>query len=150
MPSFRVAIQGKTYEVEIPDPGATPLQVVVDGQPFEVVISDAGKADLIGAPSFTPPPAVVPTPSRPAPPPVRPVPAATGPGGRAVDAPLPGTVLAIEVSVGQEVKAGQILLVLEAMKMKNPIRASHDGRVAEVCVQPGQTVLHGAVLIRLD
>jgi biotin carboxyl carrier protein len=62
---------------------------------------------------------------------------------------MPGTLLSLEVNVGQHVEQGQVLCVLEAMKMKNPIRATQTGTVAEILVQVGQTVPHGAVLLRL-
>ncbi len=67
-----------------------------------------------------------------------------------VRAPIPGTILSVEVSVGQEVKYGDTLLVLEAMKMKNLIRSPRDGRVAEVLVQPGQSVMYNDVLVRFE
>ena len=150
MPAFEVTVGGKTYRVEIPDPGATPLQVIVDGEPFEVEIvdSEAAAASNLAPP---PPPAPEPTPL-PHPTPLRVaqpwVPAGSS-GGNDVIAPLPGTILSVEVSVGQQVEGGQVLCVLEAMKMKNPIRAAHPGRVVEIRVQPGKTVPHGEVLIRL-
>lgn len=151
MPAFDVTIHGKTYHVEVPDPGASPLQVIVDGQAFEVGIVGTevdAKPLKLAAP---PPPAAEPTPL-PQPPRVqvaRPlIPAGTN-GGAEIVAPMPGTILTVEVKVGQAVEAGQVLCVLEAMKMKNPIRATHPGRVAEVRVDAGRTVPYGEVLIRL-
>lgn len=151
MPTVDVTIQGKTYHVEVPDPGASPLQVIVDGEPFVVEIVGAevsGRSQPLAAP---PPP--VPQPvalpsvarvevARPA------IPAEADVGGDVI-APMPGTILTIDVEVGQTVEAGQQLCVLEAMKMKNPIRAVHAGTVAEIAVQPGQTVAYGALLVRL-
>ena len=67
-----------------------------------------------------------------------------------VRAPIPGTILSVEVSPGQEVKYGDTLVVLEAMKMKNLIRSPRDGRVGEVLVQPGQSVMHNDVLVRFE
>jgi pyruvate carboxylase subunit B len=92
-------------------------------------------------PGLLPPPAPV-TPARPA------VPAGADSGSDIV-APMPGTILAMDVQVGQAVEAGQQVCILEAMKMKNPIRATHAGVVAEVAVQAGQTVAYGARLVRL-
>jgi biotin carboxyl carrier protein len=63
---------------------------------------------------------------------------------------MPGTILSVEATVGQRVESGQVLCVLEAMKMKNPIRAVQASIVAEILVQPGQTVSHGAALVRLE
>jgi biotin carboxyl carrier protein len=150
VPAFDVTVGGKTYRVEIPDPAATPLQVIVDGEPFEVEIVDA---EAVAAAKLAPPPPPAPEPSPLAhPTPIQvaqPAAPADSGGGSDVIAPLPGTILSVEVSVGQQVEAGQVLCVLEAMKMKNPIRAAHPGRVVELRVQPGQTVPHGDVLVRL-
>jgi glutaconyl-CoA decarboxylase len=151
MPAFDVTIQGKTYHVEIPDPGASPLQVVVDGQPFEVGIvgTEIGAAPVKLAPA--PRPAAAPAPLPP-PPRIEVALPAAGAGalrGDEITAPMPGTILSVEVKEGQPVDAGQVLCVLEAMKMKNPIRATHPGTIGEICVQAGATVPYGAVLIRL-
>lgn len=152
MPTFDVTIQGKTYHVEVPDPGALPLQVIVDGESFAVGIvgvEASVRAQPLAAP---PPPAPQPGPlpavarveaARPA------VPAGAEAGGDIV-APMPGTILTVDVQIGQAIEAGQQVCVLEAMKMKNPIRATHAGVVAEVVVQPGQTVAYGALLVRLE
>ncbi len=67
-----------------------------------------------------------------------------------VRAPIPGTIISVEVQPGQEVAYGDPLLVLEAMKMKNLIRAPRSGRIAEVLVQPGQSVKHNDLLIRFE
>ena len=65
--------------------------------------------------------------------------------GRAVVAPLPGVIVGIKVSVGDVVKTGQVLAVLEAMKMENDIQAEYDGTVTAVNVAQGDSVLEGAV-----
>ena len=149
MPAFEVTIQGKKYHVEIPDPGARPLQVVVDGQPFDVEISGAGTAprpaqSLSQAPRPAPePPVLPPAPSVKADRPVAPT------GGNDIAAPMPGTLLSIDVKVGDAVERGQVVCVLEAMKMNNSIRASVSGTVSEILASSGQTVNHGAVLVRL-
>lgn len=70
-------------------------------------------------------------------------------GVTAVKAPLPGTVNDIKVTVGQAVKKGQTVVVLEAMKMENNIDADRDGKVQEVKVQKGDTVMEGAILITI-
>jgi biotin carboxyl carrier protein len=156
VPSFDVTIQGKTYHVEIPDPGAHPLQVIVDGQPFEVAIAGTGttpvEVRLAEAPQpAAPPPAPLPTPLPPLPrvTVARPVAPAGANEGHDIHAPMPGTILAVNVKVGQTVEAGQVVCVLEAMKMKNPIRANSSGTVAEIAVHEGQTVAYGDLLVRL-
>ena len=68
----------------------------------------------------------------------------------AVKAPLPGVITSIEVNVGDEVKAGDTLLVLEAMKMANNIEAEKDGKVTAICVQPGQSVMEDDALVVIE
>ncbi len=76
--------------------------------------------------------------------------APSGPsGGHDILSPMPGTILSIEVKVGEAVESGQVVAVLEAMKMKNPIRANFDGTVSEIAATPGQAVAYGDVLVRL-
>lgn len=65
-------------------------------------------------------------------------------------APMPGTILDIKVAPGDEVSRGQVVLILEAMKMKNAIKASYDAVITEVLAQPGQAVSYGSVLLRFQ
>jgi len=76
--------------------------------------------------------------------------AASQGGPVAVRATLPGLIVTVAVSVGDEVAPGDSLLTIEAMKMQNEVRAPRAGRVMEVSVQPGQTVATGAPLLRLE
>jgi acetyl-CoA/propionyl-CoA carboxylase, biotin carboxylase, biotin carboxyl carrier protein len=69
-----------------------------------------------------------------------------GAGKDAVVSPMQGTVLAVEVEEGQEVSAGQVLCIVEAMKMENEVHAHRDGTVTELSVQPGQPVTTGQVI----
>jgi biotin carboxyl carrier protein len=69
---------------------------------------------------------------------------------KTIVAPMPGLVLKVEVEVGQGVRAGQGVIVVEAMKMENELKAPSDGVVASISVQPGQTVDKGATLIVLE
>ena len=68
----------------------------------------------------------------------------------AIKAPLPGTITSIEVTVGQEVKAGDTVLVLEAMKMQNSIEAEKDGKVTAIVVKVGQAVLEDEPLVVIE
>ena len=76
-------------------------------------------------------------------------PAAPAGAGEPVKAPMPGNILDVRVSAGQNVKAGDILFILEAMKMENEIVAPKDGALTSVCVSKGQVVETGAVLCTL-
>jgi biotin carboxyl carrier protein len=80
---------------------------------------------------------------------------AAGEGGavntnNAIKSPLPGVITSINVNVGDEVKAGDILLVLEAMKMANNIEAEKDGKVTAICVKPGQSVMEDDALVVVE
>lgn len=152
MPTFELTIQGKSYHVEIPDPDTRPLKVVVDGQPFDVGI--AGTA-APARPAQPPQEASRPAPEAPVSRAVpranaaRPVaPAAPGGGGE-ITSPMPGTLISIGVKVGDAIQAGQVVCVLEAMKMRNAIRARASGTVSEILASVGQSVAHGDVLVRL-
>ena len=68
----------------------------------------------------------------------------------AIKAPLPGTITSINVKVGDEVKAGDTLLVLEAMKMANNIEAEKDGKVTAICVKAGQSVMEDDALVVIE
>ena len=70
--------------------------------------------------------------------------------GKAVAAPLPGVIIGIKVSVGDVVRTGQVVAVLEAMKMENDIQAEFDGTVTAVHVNQGDSVLEGAVIVVID
>lgn len=74
----------------------------------------------------------------------------TGHGGQVLTAPMPGKIVAVEVAVGQAVKPGDGLLIMEAMKMENEFRATTAGKVREIRVQVGQAVNPGDVLIVID
>ena len=70
-------------------------------------------------------------------------------GGQSVDAPMPGNIISVNVKPGQAVKKGDVLLILEAMKMENEIMAPIDGTVGSVAVNPGQTVQSGQQLLTI-
>ena len=68
----------------------------------------------------------------------------------AVKSPLPGVITSIEVEIGQEVQAGDTLLVLEAMKMANNIEAEKGGKVTAICVKPGESVMEDTPLVIIE
>ena len=107
-------------------------KVTVNGNVYEITLEVVDKADIKAAPA----------PVAPAPAPVASAPA----GGEAIKAPMPGTILKVNVSNGQAVKKGDVLFVLEAMKMENEIMAPCDGTVNGVAVNAGASVESGSAL----
>ena len=126
---YKVTLNGRTYEVEV----------------------EAGKAMLLDEyEALAPAPAAAAAPvAAPAAAPAAAAPAApvvTG-AGEAINAPMPGNILKVNVQNGQAVKAGEVLVVLEAMKMENEIMAPKAGTVTQVLVSKGSTVDTGAPLV---
>jgi len=112
-------------------------KVNVNGNLYEITLEVIDEKDVVApAPAA---PAAAPAPAAPAP-------AAPAAGSTTVTAPMPGTILAINVSNGASVKKGDVLFVLEAMKMENEIMASCDGTVASVNTTKGSSVNTGDVL----
>lgn len=147
VPTFDLTIRGERYHVEIPDPAASPLTVIVDGESFVVELAGMQSAGGAQHEHTASPPIVLPDPPSVAVAlPVRPVGSNTG---SEITAPMPGTILSIAVGVGDSVKPGQLLCVLEAMKMKNPIRTSQGGQVTLVNIAAGQNVAFGDLLVSL-
>ena len=121
--------------------------ITVNGTPYNVTVEDAnGSAAPVAAASA---PAAAPA-SAPAPAPAAAPAAPAAAGSVSVDAPMPGNILDIKVSNGASVKAGDVILILEAMKMENEIVATQDGTVASVNVNKGDTVEAGQTLVSLN
>ncbi len=144
MPVYRVTVGDQEYTVEIENPRERPVRAIVNGEPIEVHVEESPEITTAPATEAAEPPAstvstAVRTPTA--------VPAA---GAGSVTAPLPGTVVSINVKEGDDVEPGQELCVLEAMKMNNPIRATRSGTVQEIHVQVGEQVQHGAPLFTLE
>lgn len=123
---FRVTLNGKTYEVEA-EKGA-PMPETVYTAP---AAAPAPAAEAPAAPATAPAPAAAPA----------------AVSGTVVSSPLPGNVLAIEVNPGEAVKAGQVLVLIEAMKMENEIVAPCDGVVKQILVNKGAVVATGDKLL---
>ena len=125
--------------------------ITLNGKQFAVE-AERGKATAQYMGPAAPTPAA-PAPAAPAAPaatvPAPAAPAAPAGAGEPVKAPMPGNILDVRVSAGQNVKAGDILFILEAMKMENEIVAPKDGTLTSVCVSRGQVVETGAVLCTL-
>ena len=116
--------------------------VTVNGTAYEITLEVVDAADVKAAPA----PAVAPAPATA--PVAAPAPAAApaANGGETVSSPMPGTILSVKVQNGASVKKGDVLFVLEAMKMENEIMAPCDGTIASVNVQNGASVETGATL----
>jgi glutaconyl-CoA decarboxylase len=119
-------------------------KVTVDGTAYTVEVEDLG-GHSVSAPA---PVAAAPTPAAPAAPaPAAPAPKPVSAGGVSVTSPMPGKILKVAVTVGQSIKNGEVVVILEAMKMENEIFAGADGKVTEVRVANGDAVNAGDVLV---
>ncbi|MGI6684727.1 MAG: biotin/lipoyl-containing protein [Bacillota bacterium] len=128
------------------------FNVIVNGEAFEVEIEEVGgsaPAVPVAKPVFEAPKAAAPeAPPKPAEPKPTPKPAATG-AANEVTSPLPGTILSINGKEGQTVNAGDVVMVIEAMKMENEIVAPQDGKIISVYVKKGDNVQAGDLLFTL-
>lgn len=149
MKQYKYTINGADYDVTIDSLNGNKAKVIVNGMSFDVEMQgtlnesdlpDAPAADASAAPA-------APKAAAPAAAPKAAAPAGAPGKGTPVKAPLPGVVTAINVNVGQKVKKGETVVVLEAMKMENNIAAECDGIVTSVCVAQGDSVMEGTVLV---
>ena len=128
-------------------------RVTVDGTSYDVTVEDLGGASApvsVAAPAPSAAPAApAPVAPAPAPAPVAAAPAPSAEGGTVIAAPMPGKILRVSVSVGTAVNAGDVLLILEAMKMENEISAPSAGTVKEIRAREGDSVNSGDTLVVL-
>ena len=116
-------------------------RVNVNGSLYEIEIEEMDASAAKRAPAAAPAPAAKPAPA----PAAKPAAAPVGAGTK-VNAPMPGTILDVKVQAGQSVKRGQVLVILEAMKMENEIQAPCDGKITGVNVRKGDSVETAALL----
>lgn len=120
------------------------FNITVNGQTYVVDVEEVGGVQTAAPVRAAAPVAAAPVAAAPAA-----APKAAAAGGEPVKAPMPGNILDVKVKVGDTVKAGTVLCVLEAMKMENEIPAPKDGKVAQVVVTKGATVGAGDTLVVL-
>ena len=146
MKEYKYKINGNVYKVAIGDIENGIAEVEVNGTPYKVELEQkSAPAVKVSAPKAAAAPRTASGEKVIA----KAAPMASA-SGNPVKAPLPGTVLDITVAVGQEVKATDTVVVLEAMKMENAIKAGVDGKVASISVAKGDAVLEGAVLLTIS
>jgi biotin carboxyl carrier protein len=151
MNTYKYKVKGVDYEVEIAEVEGNIAKVNVNGIPFELELQkpiNAAKHPSMNKPKVEVPRPAATTAAAPVAA-VTPQPAAAAGAGNAIKAPLPGTVTDVKVQVGQQVNVGDIVLVLEAMKMQNNIESDYAGQVTSILVKPGETVMEGAVLLTI-
>ena len=144
MKEYKYKINGNQYNVSVGDIIDNVAEVLVNGTPYKVELEKKqGPVTVVNTPRPSAAPRtstgdkVVSKQSAPS-------------AGKAVKAPLPGTIMSIAVKVGDTVKADDTVLVLEAMKMENSIHAGSDGKIASIAVNPGDAVLEGTVLFSIE
>ena len=149
MKKYVIKVNGVSYEVEVEETGAA-------GAPTLSYAPAAAPAP-VAAPAPAPAPAAAPAAAAPAAAPVaKPAPAAPAAapavvaGGELIKAPMPGTILSVQATVGKAVKKGDVLCILEAMKMENEIVSPRDGVVAGVSTSKGASVNAGDPLVSLQ
>lgn len=157
MKEYKYKINGNEYSVAIIDLEGDKAAVEVNGVSYQVDILTEGYTAPAPRPAAkpaapTPAPAAAPAAPAPAPQPIAPAapaaePAAPAGKGTAVQSPLPGVILDIKVAVGDQVKAGQTVAILEAMKMENNINAECDGVITAIKVSKGDNILEGSDIV---
>ena len=151
MKQYKYKINGAQYDVTIDSIAGNIARVEVNGIPFEVEMQGSSLVEEALPVQVADEASVTATPAQAAPKAETPAPAAAaGPGtGAPVKAPLPGVVTKVPVTVGQTVKKGETVLVLEAMKMENNITAEADGTITGICVAAGDSVMEGTTLLTI-
>ena len=144
MKEYRYTIDGNKYEVAINEVNDTTAKVTVNGAEYTVEWEKPveEKPVVKVQPVAAKPATTADTPAA--------TPAAAPVNGHAIKTPLPGVIIDVKVNVGDAVKKGDTVVVLEAMKMENNINADRDGKVTAVQVAKGDTVADGAVLIVIE
>lgn len=146
MKQYKFKINGTEYAVDIVDVEGDMAKVTVNGSKYRVeveglAVKPAGKTPKVAKTPVVGAPMVSPAADRKQ--------VATSAAANAIKAPLPGVILSVDVKVGETVKVGQRLFVLEAMKMENNIDSDREGIVREIKVDKGDSVLEGDVIMTI-
>lgn len=144
MKEYKYTINGNVYQVKINEIEENIADVEVNGTSYKVEMEKKPEEMVRPRPVVRP---AAPAASNGASSSAAQRPAA---GGNGVKSPLPGVILELKVNVGDAVKKGDIVLILEAMKMENNINADRDGKVTAINVKPGDSVLEGTVLVVIE
>lgn len=143
MKEYKYTINGNQYCVAIDEAGETTAKVTVNGTEYNVEWEKPKEEKpVVKVKPAAAKPAAAPAPTA--------TPAAAPVSGNAIKTPLPGVIIDVKVNVGDTVKKGETVVVLEAMKMENNINADRDGKVASIAVKKGDTVADGAALVILE
>lgn len=143
MKEYKYTIDGNKYEVAINEVNDTTAKVTVNGTDYTVEWEKpVEEKPVVKVQPVAAKPAAPATPAA--------KPAAAPVSGNAIKTPLPGVIIEVKVAVGDVVKKGQTVVVLEAMKMENNINADRDGKVVAIQVAKGDTVADGAALVVLE
>lgn len=142
MKEYKYTIDGKEYQVAVGEIVDNVATVTVNGEDFKVEmepeVEPEKKKVVLGQPAAEQASSDEATP------------AANVNTANAVKAPLPGVITEIKVAVGDDVKAGDVVVVLEAMKMANNLEAEKDGKVTVICVKTGESVLEDSPLVVIE
>jgi biotin carboxyl carrier protein len=146
MNEFKIKINGNDYNVIVNNVEENTIDVEVNGLSYSVEMEKPLRNKKTAAKPAVPR-SVENTVAAPVKPVAKPAEVAAAGAGGAVKSPLPGVILEVFVKVGDSVKTGQKILVLEAMKMENTINSDREGKVIEIKAQKGDSVLEGADLV---
>ena len=143
MKEYKYTIDGNKYEVAVNEVNDTTAKVTVNGTEYTVEWEKpVEEKPVVKVQPATAKPVANAAPAA--------TPAAAPVSGNAIKTPLPGVIIDVKVKVGDTVKKGDTVVVLEAMKMENNINADRDGKVVAIQVAKGDTVADGAALVVLE
>jgi len=145
MKKYVLEIGPKEYHAEVKELTAEYAKIEIDGTIYDVKLKELGRKEGIRPIISTVKPATLSVAA-----PVAPTVQTPVGDAEAIRAPLPGLILDVKVKEGDSVKAGQDILVMEAMKMENQVQATHDGTIGKLYVQKGDTVAEGDLLASIS